>query len=412
MKKLHIIKTKSFEDIDVKARGKILPVLEKETLSWAKKMQKNAYKATQEIQKKFKKNPDPVRNKYFKYLRKLLMMKLDALEESAYRNNEKNPKLNEQLVKYLDIQSLRVPEHISCSSIALYEFCPRKWFYRYALGVKFPKTAPLHFGSAFDEAINFYFEEKIAGRKAPLKKVHEVFWREFDKDADEVNRRDDDPKQLRKNGPVILDKYINEFDRITAPTDVQTEIRVILDNGGMLLGYIDILEENAVVDTKTAKKKWQKGRFAKHLKELQPKAYSLWFLQEFERMPHQFRYQIVTKETDKDDNATPDTQLIDFTLKKYELEAFRRRIQAVWDDIILRLNTKDSKGNLRGMNMFPAQAEYGPVEGRGPGMVDVGYLCCKKYCDYALLCEKEGLRISEEWVSKTKDKSGYHRYKD
>lgn len=410
MKKLHIIKAKSIEDIDVKAQGKVLPILEKETFTWAKKMQKDAYEATQEIQKEFKKNPDPVRNKYFKYLRKLLLMKLEALEESAYKNNEKNPEINEQLVKLLDIQSLRTPEHISCSSIAMYEFCPRKWFYRYPMGVKFPKTTPLHFGSAIDEAINFYFEEKIAGRKVPLKKVHEVFWREFDKDVDEVRWGDDDPKQLRKNGPVVLDTYINEFDRITAPTDVQTEIRVVLDNGGILLGYIDILEENAVVDTKTAKKKWQKGRFAKHLKELQPKAYCLWFLEEFERMPHQFRYQIVTKKTDKDGNAIPETQLIDFTIKKYELEAFRRRIQGVWDDIMMRLTAKDSKGNIRGMEMFPAQAEYGPVEGRGPGMVDVGYLCTKEWCDYWKLCESNGLKIPAKWVSKTADTPGHHVY--
>jgi len=361
MKKLHIIKAKSIEDIDAKVQGKVLPILERETFTWAKKMQKDAYEATQEIQKEFKKNPDPVKNKYFKYLRKLLLMKLEALEESAYRNNEEGPEINKQLVKYLDIQSLRVPEHISCSSIKMYEFCPRKWFYRYALGVKFPKTTPLHFGSAIDEAINYYFEEKIAGRKAPLKKVHAVFWKEFDKDKDEVRWGDDDPEQIRKSGPIILDKYIEEFDRITAPTDVQTEIRVHLKNSGILLGYIDILEENAVVDTKTAKKKWQKGRFAKHLEELQPKAYSLWFLEEFERMPHQFRYQIVTKTTDKDGKAIPETQLIDFTLKKYELEAFRRRIQGVWDDIMMRLNAKDSKGNIRGMEMFPAQAEYGPV---------------------------------------------------
>jgi len=410
MKKLHIIKTKEFKHVDAKARGKILPILEKETLSWAKKAQRKAHKATIEIQKEFEKNPDPVRNKYFKYLRKLLLMKLEAVENESWDNNKKAPELDEDLVKFLEIESLRVPEHISCSSIGMYEFCPRKWFYRYALGVKYPKTTALHFGSAVDDAINYYFEEKIAGRQATLQATYDEFFRVFDKDADEVNWGTDDPVQLRRNGPIILKKYVDEFDRITEPTGVQTEVRIPLDNGGMLLGYIDILEATGVVDTKTAKKKWTTGRFAKHLKELQPKAYSLWFLQEFEKMPTQFRYQIVTKKTNDKGEAIPETQLIDFTIKKYELESFRRRIQRIWDDIIARLNTKDAKGNLRGIDMFPAQAEYGPGEGRGPGCVDIGVLCTKQWCDYAELCEKNGLKIPTKWVSKTAEKSGHHVY--
>jgi hypothetical protein len=184
---------------------------------------------------------------------------------------------------------------------------------------------------------------------------------------------------------------------------VQTEVRIPLENGGLLIGYIDILEEDAVVDTKTAKKFWNDtGRYAKHLQELQPKAYSLWFLQEFEKMPKQFRYQIVTKETDGKGKAAPRTQLIQFELKKFELESFRRQIQKVWDDIQRQIP--------KGKEAFPAQAEVGDQEGRGLGKKEPGVLCCETWCDYAQLCKKDGLRVPLKGVSKTKDVPGHHIY--
>ena len=405
MKKIHRINVESFKEIEPTYRKKILPVLENETLDWAAKHRAKAHKATLAVQKAFKKNPSNFSGKYFKYLRRLFELKLQELEKEAYKNNHTTAELDSLLAEALKIESLRVPEYLSCTQIGMYEFCPRKWYYRYALGIKFPKTTALHFGSAVDEALNFYFEEKIKGNIPQTTEIHEKFYEEFDKDADEVNWGQDDPKQLRKNGPAILDAYIESFDRITEATDVQTECRVHLDNGGYLLGYIDILEEEAVVDTKTAKKKWKDtGQYAKHLQELQPKAYSLWFLEHFERMPKEFRYQIVTKTTDDDGNAKPETQLISFEVKKFELEAFRRRVQRIWDDIHEHLP--------EGKAAFPAQAEVGDEPGRGIGCKEPGVLCTQEWCDYAELCRKDGLRIPARWVSRSGNVPGHHEYED
>lgn len=407
MKKLHLIHAKSLNHIEPRSRGKLLPVLETEVLGWAAEFKKDAHKATVEIQKLLQKKKDSkLQNKYFKYLRRLLELKLEQLEEQAHKAGENNPELKKELADFLNIESLRVPEHISCSSIAMYEMCPRKWYFRYALGIKFPKTAALHFGSAIDDALNFYFEEKIKNKKAPpLEAVNAQFFEVFHKDYDEVAWGKDDPKLLEKNGPKVIEKYLESFDRITEATDVQTEVRIPLDNGGQLLGYIDILEEDAVVDTKTAKKFWNdKGKYAKHLQELQPKAYSLWFVQEFERMPKQFRYQIVTKDTDEKGNATPQTQLISFELKKFELESFRLRIQRIWDEIMEALP--------KGKNAFPTQAVVGHKEGRGVGCQKASVLCTTEWCDYHELCTKDGLNIPVKWVSKTKETPGHHLFKD
>lgn len=406
MKKLHIIHAMNIQQTPKKNRGKLLPLLEKEVFDWANKFKKDAYKATLEVQKELKKNPDnKLQNKYFKYLRRLLELKLQTLEEEHHKAGKENPDLSSELSEFLNIESLRIPEHISCSSIAMYEFCPRKWYYRYALGIRTPKTSALHFGSAIDDSLNYYYEEKIKGEAPPRSAVHAQFYEEFAKGYDEVVWGNDDPKVLEKIGPVILDKYLDSFDRITEAVDVQTEVRVPLDNGGQLLGYIDILEEDAVVDTKTAKAFWEvDGPFAKHKKELQPKAYSLWFLERFEKMPKQFRYQIVTKELDKKGNPNPQSQLIKFEVKKFELESFRIRIQKIWDDIMLQLP--------KGKDAFPAQAEPGSKPGRGLGKQQAQALCCHTWCEYAKYCEEDGLKIAEKWVKKTKETPGHHLYKD
>jgi len=398
MKKLHIIHSKSLGDINTYNKGKILPILEQETLDWAEDFHKDAHKATLDIKKELEEKGN-IHNKYFKYLRRLLELKYEAYEKLREKDEELPPlQIGDELQQLMQVESLRVPTHISCTQIGMYEFCPRKWYYRYALGIKTPKTSALHFGVAVDEALNFYFEEKIKREAPPISAVYAQFHEHFDKDADKVNWGDDNPKLLRKKGPLVLKLYLEEFDSVTKAIDVQTEVRVHLDNGGILLGYIDILEEKGVVDTKTSKTFWKTtGMYAKQKTELQPKAYGLWFLEEYEKMP-EFRYQIVTKED------PPRTQLVSVEVKKFELDAFRRRVQKLWDEINKKLKY--------GKRAFPAQAEVGNEVGRGPGKLQVGYLCTKEWCDYWKYCEDDGLKVPERWVKRDGSKSGYHVYKD
>jgi hypothetical protein len=399
VKKLHIIHTQSLAQIEPAQRAKILPTLEEATLEWAEAVNKPAYSATIQLKKQLD-SGDPVHARYFKFLRRLLDLKLQDLETKRDKDPDR-PAINvdEELKKLLKIESIRLPTYLSCTRIGMYDFCPRKYYWRYCLGVKTPKTTALHFGSAVDEALNFYFEEKIKGSAPPMEAVYSSFFENFENGYDEVNWGDDDPVALKKRGPLIIDTYVKNFDDITEATDVQTEITVQLDNGGYLTGFIDILEADAVVDTKTAKKFWNdKGMYAKHKQELQPKAYSLWFLQEFERMPKEFRYQIVTKDPE------PKTQLIRFELKKFELEAFRRKIQRIWDEICEKTQI--------GKTAFAAQAEPGSKPGRGPGSEKIGVLCTKQWCNYHDLCTKDGLKIPSKWVSKTKDTPGHHVYEE
>jgi len=391
MRRLHIIHTKAITDLDQRGRGKILPVLERETLDWAKTHKTDAYNATLGVKED--------NNKYFKYLRRLLELKFEQLEDlRAKTPGSPEIVVPDDVKNLLSLESVRIPDFISCTQISMYEACPRKWYLRYALGIKFPKTSALHFGSAVDSALNMYYEEKIKGNILPRAAVYGQFYEEFEKDSENVLWGKDNPKQLARSGPVIIDAYLNRFDQITKAIGVQTECIIHLENGGMLKGAIDILEEKAIIDTKTANKLWDDtGKYAKHKQELQPRAYSLWYLEKFEKMPEEFRYQIVTK---PEEGKQPETQLIRFQLKRFEVEAFRTHIQKVWDDIMVALP--------KGKSAFPAQAEVGPLPGKGLGRQEPGPLCNFKYCEYAKICsEQDGLKIPKEYVSKTAEKPGY-----
>jgi len=391
MKRLHLIHAKNFDDIDLAVKSKILPVLEKETLDWAKQNNPTAHSSTLVV--KDEANKDAYANgKYFKYLRRLLELKLEQIESELVKldRSEKRPEvLSKELAEWLLIETVRLPVALSCTQIAMYS-CKRKWFLRYALGIKMPKTSALHFGVAVDVALNFFFEEKIASGKAPpMAAIYSAFYENFEKQDEPIIWGNDKPELLKAAGPVILDAYVKKFGESTKPTGVQTEVTIKLDNGGLLTGFIDILEKDAIVDTKTAKEKWKdSGPYAKHKSELQPRAYGLWFLEEYERLPKEFRYQIVTKEMDDKGKAIPQTQLISFELKKFELEGFRREVQKVWDEIMAGLKI--------GKKAFPAQAE----------LEKPSVLCCHQYCEYAKICEADGLRVPLAW-DKAKKKHIY-----
>lgn len=373
-KKKFLIHASSLEDVPAANRGKLLPLLESHTLDWAKEKNPSAHKATLDLKEQLGGNLQ--NNKYFKYLRRLLELRFKEFNE----NNTSVP-IDQQLLENLNVEILRMPEHLSCTQLGLWNFCERKWFWAYGLGLKKPKSSALLFGSAFDSAMNFVFEEKRKGIEAPLSAVHSAFYEAMEK-GNEPNiiwENGDTYQKLLKHGPRVINTFLKEFNDKINPTAVQHDIKIHLDNGGLITGAIDILEEHSIIDNKTSKEFWKtEGPFAKAPRELQPKAYSLYYLNEYGRMPAEFKYCIVTKE------EQPKTQFISFEVKKYEVENFKRDAQKVWDTIHEKLEI--------GKSAFKPVA----LEEKVPA------LCCKAYCQYFQECRNDGLKISERWDKEKK----------
>lgn len=350
----------------------IIPLIESEVLSWAKGSRPDASRLTEELREKFLIDQSyATKSKYFAYLRRLLELKLEALSEPPHND----------LRDALRIEKLTIPNHISCSQIGTFKSCEKKWYLRYAQGIKFPKTAALHFGTSVDETLNYYFDNKIKKIKTKEDDLINKFNEIFDT-KEEIDWGNTSKDRLRNNAPLIIKAYLEAFDDVTNPKEVQKEVKISLSGNGYLTGAIDILEENAIIDTKTAKSPWKEGR---EKEELQSKAYSLWFYEEYGRPPDEFRYHIVSKESGLEgEHSEPRTQLLVIQPKVYELVKFKSFIQNIWDDIHKKIKI--------GKTAFKAEAEK-PFPSP---------LCCKEYCEYAKICEKDGLKISNRWDKKNK----------
>ena len=365
MKKNHLIHVTELSQIPPPEQVKTIKLMEMTTFPWAREAKAEALQMTQKLQDEVKDNPS-LRGKYFKYLRRLLELKFEA-EELAFANSEKlSQDPPKELSQPLQIESLRIVPFLSCTQITMWKNCPRRYYWRYALGIKTPKTSALHIGSSVDTALNFYFEGKKNGKAPPLGAVFAQFHEAFEKEKDTVDWGPSDPIKLQRHGPVVIEAYLKRFDEITFPTAVQQEIKIHLDHDGLLVGAIDLVTEDSLIDTKTAKEPWAED---KHKKEIQPLAYTFAFYEERKKMPKSFKYQIVTKE------EVPQTQLITFEVKKYQIESFYRETSQIWADISAALKL--------GKEAFPAEANKSRPSP----------LCSTNYCDFASYCIQDGLKI-------------------
>lgn len=376
MRKNHLIHADTLQSVALPNPRDIIPVLEKNTLDWARQNNPKAHESTTQLQQQLSESPSSDKlSLYFRYLRRLLQLKLDAQEAAHEKVEGVSPDLPKELSDPLRIESLRCVPFLSCTQIGMYETCQKKYFYRYCLGVKSPKAPSLFFGTCLDEAMNLHFTNKKDGILVPRSAVHAEFYERFDKDYSSVEWGEVDGRRLQKHGPAIIDAYLDRFDAITQPVAVQQEVKIALDRNGLLIGAIDILEKDAIIDTKTAKEKWKDG---KHTQELQPKAYSLWFYEQFQRMPKEFKFQIVTKE-EENGKPAPQTQLITFEVKKYQIESFKDKVQKIWDEIQEKLKI--------GKTAFLAEAEKARPS----------VLCTQEWCEFAGICKSEGLNIPLRW---------------
>lgn len=79
----------------------------------------------------------------------------------------------------------RTLQHLSFSSISLFQQCPLRFYFRYLLGLPEETTASnLVFGTSMHAGLEFYFQQMLVGSQAPtLDTLLDVFqdaWRSHD----------------------------------------------------------------------------------------------------------------------------------------------------------------------------------------------------------------------------------------
>jgi len=193
-------------------------------------------------------------------------------------------------------------DHLSYSSISLYQTCPRAWRYRYVEKIPTPASASLAFGSAFHSAI-----ETIIARRAIDQPVEPVAaWTAAWEVAtqQEIDYQGELPEELSNQGLRLLthkdtaDLLNSIVPMLDADGQPVIEKRVELRVPGVpvpIIGYIDTILSNGIpADFKTSTRAWTED---KAREELQP-AYYLAALNQMgysQNPSHEFQHFVFVK---------------------------------------------------------------------------------------------------------------------
>lgn len=178
-------------------------------------------------------------------------------------------------------------EHLSYSSIALYQTCPAAWRFRYVDKVQTAPAPALVFGSAFHGAIEYMLRRKVEGRKIDGPSTWEAAWDHALADAEqaahlagaEITWDNGGPERLYQDGLTMLGHpgtaaFLADCEPLVVNGQLKMEERVDLHVPGVpvpIIGYIDLLDREGIpTDFKTAGRAWTEEQAQK---ETQPGFY-------------------------------------------------------------------------------------------------------------------------------------------
>jgi putative RecB family exonuclease len=223
-------------------------------------------------------------------------------------------------------------DHLSYSSVNLYQSCPAAWRYRYIEKVKTPTSPSLVFGSAFHGALEVLIAAHARGEQ---RQVHEVWGECWQKATDqEVAWNGDLPQELSNQGLRMLASedtanILSNLRPLMADGGPVIERRVELRVPGVpipIIGFIDLQAVDCpVIDFKTAARAWAPDKASK---ETQPLFYLAALNQAGFPLPQLTARHIVWVKTRKLQVQQFDTQR---TIG--EVFALLKTIQGVWTGI-------------------------------------------------------------------------------
>jgi len=185
------------------------------------------------------------------------------------------------------------PEHLSSSSVGLLTDCSKLWEAKYRRGLEETRSGALILGSAFDSAVEWALRERWDGRWFTTEQLASRFGAAWDAQLQrpggvEWGTRGQQPTfddgLALCQAPATLAalrgaQLAPHPDNIDAPA-LQVEVKLAVPGVSVpIIGFIDAILKTptgiSVVDFKTARRAWAKGR---ERKELQARIYlaALW----------------------------------------------------------------------------------------------------------------------------------------
>lgn len=168
-----------------------------------------------------------------------------------------------------------LPQHISFSQLDTFIRCPRAWQAKYVQRVPSVIEDALLVGSSVHAGIGAYYEGKMRDtRIAKSQRVHDAAIAVSDTFS-EIAEKDgkilalaDPARDLENQAIDLVETYIKDAPRIT-PRSVEEKITLTLPDSDLpLVGYIDVVAEECLLEIKTSGKSVTKPQSSWRLQAL------------------------------------------------------------------------------------------------------------------------------------------------
>jgi len=168
---------------------------------------------------------------------------------------------------------------VSASRLSLFLQCRLKFYYRYVLKLKKPKTPSLHVGNSVHAVLKAWNKARWIQKPLTLKQAHDAYLAAWADNTEglvqwEPGEEDDE----KTTGWRLVDTYLREshVPAEVKPDAVEVPVEADLVNHGLprLIGILDLVQQRQVVDYKTSATTPNAEKVA-HTTEIQTSSYAI-----------------------------------------------------------------------------------------------------------------------------------------
>jgi putative RecB family exonuclease len=172
------------------------------------------------------------------------------------------------------VQSLQ--KTVSASRLSLYLSCRLKFFFRYVLKLKKPKSAALHVGGSVHATLKAWNKARWRGQPFALKQLHEAFVKAWEDESEGPVQWDGEKEEEKSTAWRLLETYDRQVHPTEKPDAVEVPVEADLSSHGLplVIGILDLVERGKIIDYKTSGQTPNPEKVA-HTSEVQTSMYSL-----------------------------------------------------------------------------------------------------------------------------------------
>lgn len=170
-------------------------------------------------------------------------------------------------------------EKVSASRLSLFLQCRLKFFFRYVLRLKKPKTPSLHVGNSVHAVLKQWNKARWLQKPLTLKQAHDAYTEAWSDTSEGTPRWEPGEEDAEKTtGWRLIDTYLREshVPPELKPDAVEVPVEADLVNHGLprLIGILDLVQKRQIIDYKTSATTPNADKVA-HTTEIQTSSYAI-----------------------------------------------------------------------------------------------------------------------------------------